>query len=265
MGPKELMYDIPTPLIAGGLLIAMLLATWLGYHIGFRRQNVETEQTRAQSTAVQGSLLGLLALLLGFTFSLSLSRHDARSSSVVAEANAIGTAWLRLEFLEGAAKTQAKVSLLKYTRLRVEAGDVSADQHRKRDAFTANAEETFAQIWSIAAANARDPGGPAAVSLTNALNDMIDALASRNAALDRHVPEVVLIMLFVTFILSGAMLGFSSGVNGTKPATPVYLMLTLIVLLVFLIVDLDRPRRGIIAVDRSAMSDLLASFKAPVQ
>ena len=57
------------------------------------------------------------------------------------------------------------------------------------------------------------------------------------------------------------MLGFTSGMNGSRPATPVYLMLTLIVLLVFLIVDLDRPRRGIIEVDRSAMSDLLASFK----
>lgn len=262
MGPKELMYDIPTPIIALALLAVMLLAMWLGYRTGLRRQNDETEQTRSQTTAVQGSLLGLLALLLGFTFSLALSRHDARSQSVVAEANSIGTAWLRLDFLAGAAKTEAKVGLLKYTRLRVEAGDVSADQYRQRALYTAQAEETFAEIWKIAAANARDPGGPAAVALTNALNDMIDALASRNAALDRHVPEIVLIMLFVTFVLSGAMLGYSSGVNGSKPATPVYLMLTLIVLLVFLIVDLDRPRRGIIEVDRSAMSDLLASFKA---
>ncbi len=257
------MYDIPTPLIAVGLLVLMLLATWIGYRTGLGRQTRETEQTKAQTTAVQGSMLGLLALLLGFTFSLALSRHDARSGSVVAEANAIGTAWLRLDFLEGAAKTQAKVNMLKYTRLRVEAGEVTSDQFRQRDAYTKSAEEAFAEVWALAAANARDPGGPAAVSLTNALNDMIDALASRNATLDRHVPEIVLIMLFVTFILSGAMLGFSSGVNGSRPATPVYLMLTLIVLLVFLIVDLDRPRRGIIEVDRSPMVDLLASFKAP--
>ncbi len=263
MGQKELMYDIPTPIIAVTLLCLMLAATWIGYHVGLRRQTVETEQTRSQTIAVQGSLLGLLALLLGFTFSLALSRHDDRSGSVVAEANAIGTAWLRTDFLIGAPKTQAKVGLLKYTRLRVEAGEVPADNYRQRDAYTASAEEAFGDVWDVAAANARDPGGAAAVSLTNALNDVIDALASRNAALDRHVPEVVLIMLFATFILSGAMLGFSSGVNGSKPATPVYLMLTLIVLLVFLIVDLDRPRRGIIEVDRTPMIDLLASFKAP--
>lgn len=263
MGTPDLMYDIPTPLIAIALLAFMLCAMWLGYRIGWRRQNNETEETRTQTTAVQGSLLGLLALLLGFTFSLALSRHDARSASVVAEANSIGTAWLRTDFLEGSAKTQARVALLKYTRLRVQAGEVSADQYRQRAIYTAQAEESFATVWSIAAANARDPGGPAAVSLTNALNDMIDALASRNAALDRHVPEIVLIMLFVTFVLSGAMLGYSSGMNGSKPATPVYLMLTLIVLLVFLIVDLDRPRRGIIEVDRSAMRNLLTSFQAP--
>ncbi|KIN63695.1 hypothetical protein Z946_2568 [Sulfitobacter noctilucicola] len=257
------MYDIPSPLISLCLLGLMMLAMWLGYRIGFRRQHSETEQTRAQTIAVQGSLLGLLALLLGFTFSISLSRHDARSTSVVAEANAIGTAWLRLDFLEGASKTQAKVALLKYTRLRVEAGKLSADQHRERALYTTNAEAAFADVWSLAATNARDPGGPVAVSLTNALNDMIDALASRNAALDRHVPEIVLIMLFVTFILSGAMLGFSAGGNGSKPATPVYLMLTLIVVLVFLIVDLDRPRRGIIEVDQSPMQNLLTSFQAP--
>ncbi|MCX7561052.1 hypothetical protein OS190_15895 [Sulfitobacter sp. F26204] len=263
MGQNEIMYDIPTPLISLALLVLMLSGTWIGYRTGIVRQQRETEQTKTQTTAVQGSMLGLLALLLGFTFSLALSRHDARSSSVVAEANAIGTAWLRLDFLDGPAKTQAKVNLLKYTRLRVEAGEVPADQYRQRDAYTASAEEAFATVWSIAAENARSPGGAASVSLTNALNDMIDALASRNATLDRHVPEVVLIMLFVTFILSGGMLGFSSGVNGSKPATPVYLMLTLIVLLVFLIVDLDRPRRGIIEVDRTPMMDLLASFKAP--
>ncbi|NNK16633.1 MAG: hypothetical protein HKP51_06990 [Sulfitobacter sp.] len=246
MGTPDLMYDIPTPLIAVTLLAIMLGAMWVGYRIGWRRQSNETEETRTQTTAVQGSLLGLLALLLGFTFSLALSRHDARSASVVAEANSIGTAWLRTDFLEGSAKTRAKVALLKYTRLRVQAGEVSADQYRQRAIYTVQAEESFATVWAIAAAHARDPGGPAAVSLTNALNDMIDALASRNAALDRHVPEIVLIMLFVTFVLSGAMLGYSSGMNGSKPATPVYLMLTLIVLLVFLIVDLDRPRRGII-------------------
>lgn len=256
-----MIYDIPTPIIAAALLSLMLFAMWIGFRLGWRRQSAETEETRTQTTAVQGSLLGLLALLLGFTFSLALSRHDARSSAVVSEANTIGTAWLRLDFLEGVDKTRAKAELLKYTRLRVEAGEVSADQYRQRALYTAQAEETFAEIWAIAAENARNPGGPAAVSLTNALNDMIDALSSRNAALDRHVPEIVLLMLFVTFVLSGAMLGFTSGMNGSRPATPVYLMLTLIVLLVFLIVDLDRPRRGIIEVDRSAMSDLLASFK----
>ena len=263
MRQTELMYNIPTPLISLGLLAVMLLAMWVAYRIGDRRKSEETEQSRSQTTAVQGSLLGLLALLLGFTFSLALSRHDARSASVVDEANTIGTAWLRTDFLEGQARTQAKVALLKYTRLRVEAGEVSTANYRQRSLYTEQAETAFADVWAIAAANARDPGGAAAVALTNALNDMIDALASRNAALDRHVPEIVLLMLFVTFVLSGAMLGYASGVNGSRPATPVYLMLALIVLLVFLIVDLDRPRRGIIEVDRGPMKALLASFQAP--
>ncbi|SFD99990.1 hypothetical protein SAMN04488523_104181 [Sulfitobacter brevis] len=263
MKSGDLMYDIPTPIIAIVLLLAMLLAMWLGYRAGTGRQSRETEQTRSQTTAVQGSLLGLLALLLGFTFSLALARHDARSASVVSEANAIGTAWLRTDFLPAQDQVAAKADLRRYLRLRVEAGEVSADKVQRRARLTQNAEAAFDKVWALASARVQDPGGPANVSFATSLNDMIDALASRNAALDRHVPEIVLYMLFVTFVLSGAMLGFSSGTNGSKPATPVYLMLTLIVLLVFLIVDLDRPRRGIIEVDQSAMRALLNTVKLP--
>ena len=85
---------------------------------------------------------------------------------------------------------------------------------------------------------------------------------SRDATIERHVPEVVLLMMFATFILSGAMLGYGSGVAGARPATPVYLMMTLIVLLVFMIIDLDRPRRGLIEVNQEPMRALLETMRA---
>ena len=103
IGEEELMYDIPTSYIALGLMTLMLIAMVIGYTIGHKRKLSASEEFRSQTTTVQGSLLGLLALLLGFTFSLSLSlslslsRHDARSEAIVNEANAIGTAWLRID------------------------------------------------------------------------------------------------------------------------------------------------------------------------
>lgn len=263
LGSRELMYDIPTYLICLGLLAAMLICMYVAYRLGHARQTRETDESRNQTTAVQGSLLGLLALLLGFTFSLGLSRHDARATAVVDEANAIGTAWLRADFLPEATREQAKTDMKRYLRLRVEAGEVSADQIQRRNRLITNAQSAFEDLWSAAAANAQAPGGPAAVAYAAALNDMIDALGSRDAAIERHVPEIVIMMLFATFLLSGAMLGYASGIAGAMPAAPVYLMMALIVILVFMIIDLDRPRRGLIEVDQSPMVELLESVRAP--
>ncbi len=260
-GPRELLYDIPSIFIALGLLAAMLVAMILAYLIGGRSHRNQSEEGRSQTTAVQGSMLGLLALLLGFTFSLGLSRHDARSAAVVHEANAIGTAWLRTDFLPADLRTAAQADLRRYTRLRLEAAGVSADQHQRRARLIANAEGAFGDLWKQASEHAAVKGGPSAVSYAASLNDMIDALGARDAAIERHVPEIVLFMLFGTFILSGAMLGFSSGLAGTLPATPVYLMLALIVLLVFMIIDLDRPRRGLIEVDQRSLAAVLAGMQ----
>ena len=262
IGSRELLYDIPTPLICLGLLAAMLVAMFIAYRLGLRRRVRESEETRSQTTAVQGSLLGLLALLLGFTFSLGLSRHDSRSAAVVEEANAIGTAWLRTDFLPEDIKAEAKDDLRRYLRLRTEAGVVPADQAQRRARLVDNAEAAFDELWVAAAKWTAGGGGPASVSYAASLNDMIDSLGARDAAIERHVPEVVILMLFGTFVLSGAMLGFSSGLAGTLPATPVYLMLALIVLLVFMIIDLDRPRRGLIEVNQSPMTSLLESIRA---
>lgn len=260
-GPRELLYDIPSIFIALGLLVLMLIAMTIAWLIGRRSHRNQSEEGRSQTTAVQGSMLGLLALLLGFTFSLGLSRHDTRSAAVVQEANAIGTAWLRTDFLPEDMRIEAQADLRRYTRLRLEAAEVSADQHQRRARLITNAEAAFADLWVEASAHAESKGGPAAVSYAASLNDMIDALGTRDAAIERHVPEIVLFMLFGTFILSGAMLGFSSGLAGTAPATPVYLMLALIVLLVFMIIDLDRPRRGLIEVDQRALIAVLAGMQ----
>ncbi|SEK66518.1 hypothetical protein [Roseovarius nanhaiticus] len=260
-GPREVLYDIPSILIALGLLALMLVAMSLSWFLGRRSKLNKSEEGRSQTTAVQGSMLGLLALLLGFTFSLGLSRHDTRSTAVVDEANAIGTAWLRTDFLPADIRASAKDDLRRYTRLRLEAAEVSADQAQRRKRLVANAEAAFADLWEQASTHAATAGGPAAVSYAASLNDMIDALGARDAAIERHVPEVVLFMLFGTFVLSGAMLGFSSGLAGAAPATPVYLMMALIVLLVFMIIDLDRPRRGLIEVDQRPLAAVLAGMQ----
>jgi hypothetical protein len=256
------MYDLPSYFVASCLFAFMLLAMFLGGMIGKPLQAKINEDGKSQANAVQGSLLGLLALLLGFTFSLSLSRFDQRSAEVVNEANAIGTAWLRSDFVSDARRDEVKALLQRYAAIRVGASTVSGADVEARSALIEAANGVFAQLWTLAADEAREAKNPVAMGFASSLNDMTDALASRDAAINRHVPELVLILLFGTFILLGGVVGYSSGIAMIRPGVPVYAMMMLIVILVFLIIDLDRPRRGLIEVDQTPMISLNTTIAA---
>ncbi len=261
MGQTEFMYDIPSYILSFILFLLMLVAMWSGTSFGKRRQDTENEDSKGQANAVQGSLLGMLALLLGFTFSLSLGRFDQRSIEVVNEANAIGTAWLRTDLLSDERRDAAKDLLRQYGQIREETVGVSADDTAGRAELIAKAEAVFADLWVLASDEARDFTNPVAMAFVGSLNDMIDALSARDAAINRHVPELVLFLLFGTFILLGGVVGYSSAISGVRPGVPVYALMTLIVVLVFLIIDLDRPRRGLIEVDQSKLISTVAAMQ----
>ncbi|WP_415921427.1 hypothetical protein [Tateyamaria sp. SN6-1] len=255
------MYDIPTLWIALGLLLGMFGAMFAGRVIG-RRHPARDETETGQVTATQASILGILGLLLGFTFSVALGRHDARSAAVVSEANAIGTAWLRTDLLND--PDTAKDLMRAYATERLRASTIPASLSEERDASLAQAEQTFAALWSEAARIVREAPNPATTAFANALNDVIDELAARDAAIDRHVPEVVLIMLYLTFLLSGGLLGYGSGVSRTRITATALVMPVLIVSLVFVIIDLDRPRRGLIIVDQGPLIATVAAMEQRV-
>ena len=258
---NELMYDLPSYLIALCVFALIVVAIHLGRAIGRRRVQTSTQQSRDQAQAVQGSLLGLLALLLGFTFSLALARFDQRSVEVVNKANAIGTAWLRSDLVSDARRGAVRDLLRQYGALRIDAAGVSAADDAGRAAMVAKAQAVFAQVWTLAADEARSARDAASVSFVASLNDMIDALSSRDAAINRHVPELVLFLLMATFVLLGGVVGYTSKISSVRPGFPVYALMILIVVLVFLIIDLDRPRRGLISIDQSVLVDTVAAMQ----
>lgn len=251
------MYDHPSFLIVGLLVAALLLAIEFGFRVGLRLDQKTNDSTKGQINAIQGSLLGVLALLLGFTFSLSLQRFDSRSQAVVDEANAIGTAMLRAELLPESAREVGVNLLDRYAKIRVAAGEISLDHHRERNAMLADTIALQTALWTLATDAARSEPNPVRTGLfVQSLNEAIDAYGKRNAALDRHVPEIVLFLLFGTFILTACLVGYSSGVSGQRAAFPTYVLTLLIAALVFIIIDLDRPRRGLIEVSQQSLIEL---------
>ena len=261
---KELMYDINAGLIAAVLLAIVLAAIEIGFRVGRRSQGAAVDDdSKAHINATQASTLGILALLLAFTFSLSLQRFDTRSDAMVDEANAIGTAYLRAQMLPSPLRDETQVLLRDYVDVRVEAGHVSIINDTEWAALMAKAGSLQNALWDKArrAAEANPSPVPSGM-FVQATNDLIDSFGRRDAALNRHVPEVVLFLLLGTFLITSAIVGFSGGVVGRRPPLVSFAMVVLIVVLVFVILDLDRPIRGLIVVSEKNLLDLQASMKA---
>lgn len=259
---QEFMYDINSALIAAALLVSMVIAIEIGYRCGFAGKSSADDASRSHINNIQSSIIGILALLLAFTFSLALQRFDSRSEAVVDEANAIGTTYLRALLLPAELRDNARRLLRDYAGLRVEAGTKTLVQREEQAALMAKAAQVQNALWDSARqAAAMDPNPVSTGLFIQSLNDMIDSFGRRDAALSRHVPEVVLLLLYATFLMVGGIVGYASGVSAHRPSMVSYLMVALIVVLVFIIIDLDRPRRGLIEVDQKSMRDLQAGMK----
>lgn len=251
------MYDLNSILICTILLVAMALALEAGYRGGRLRARQNDEPRKQQLGAVQGALLGLLALLLGFTFSLSLQRFDDRSKAVVDESNAIGTAMLRAQLLDASVRPEAEAALREYLSFRVAAGQLALSDEDERGALLARATGLQQALWEQAQQALAVDDRPITTGLyVQALNEMFDSYGQRDAALNRHVPEPVLFLLFLTFVMVSLIVGITSGASGHRPPASMLVMVLLIVLLVFVIIDLDRPRRGLIEVNQGALVEL---------
>jgi hypothetical protein len=254
---KELMYGHSSGLIVSGLFLCMLLFLELGYRLGRRRHVSGSNPGRAHVGAVLAAMLGLLALLLGFTFSLALQRYDHRSQAVVVEANAIEATYLSARLLPIEMRSEVQALLRRYLDVRIREGRLSLAEDAKRDALNQQANGIVADLWAHAErAVERDARPVASGRFVQSLNELIDASGARNAASARHVPEIVLLVMFAAFVLTGATLGYDSGVAGHRPMLPAYALILLIVVVVYLIMDLDRPQRGVIRVSQESLLDL---------
>ncbi|MDX5420237.1 MAG: hypothetical protein LPK09_13575 [Hymenobacteraceae bacterium] len=254
---KEIMYDQNSILIVTILFSLILLANELGYRLGHYYQSKIDVDVKNQTNTIQAGTLGLLALILGFTFNMALQRYNNRSEAVINEANAIGTALLRTNLLPAPLDTLAEEQLQRYIDLRLAvsaSGFAMVTELKKLDDETKKQQH---EIWVTAVKAARiDPRTVTTGYFIDALNNMIDAFGKRNALLQLHVPEVILFLLFIVFIMSGALMGYASGLGKRRTTVPAMMMTFLICLVVFIIIDLDRPKRGIIKVNQSSMQQL---------
>ena len=262
---KEIMYTQSSLLICAILFMCMLIAIEVGYRLGFRIRKRADASYKSHIDALQSSLLSILALLIAFTFSIALQRFDSRSDAVVDEANAIGTAYLRAELLPDAKRDDVRQSLREYLDLRVQSSQTTLDHSAERERLISKANQTLDTLWHYAIEAAEIDANPVTSGLfIQSLNEVIDSFGRRIATIDRHVPEAVLLLLCVVLISTGGIMGFNVGITGRRPSLVGYVMVGLIILLIFIIIDLDHPRRGTIKVSQKSLIDLQKSITASV-
>jgi hypothetical protein len=260
---REFLYGQDSFLIAAALLTMLFAAMATGARIGLKRQPSADEHYRQHVSTLLGSILGLLALLLGFSFSMALQRYEGRSDAVVDEANAIGTTWLRAQLLPAAVQGQVRDALRDYVELRVDAGRISLDREESRQAVLVRSTALLDRLWILTGqAVAIDPGPATSGLFIQTLNDTIDSFGRRDALLNRHVPELVLFLLHGAVLMTGGLLGYSCGIAGHRPSAAAFVFGLLVVAVVFVITDIDRPRRGLIQVNQASLVNLAAEIAA---
>ena len=247
---------LPIFVMSLGLLLG---AAALGYALGRPRQT-EVDPEKSHLVSVENAVLGLLALLLGFSFAMAVSRYELRRNLVVDEANAIGTSLLRSRFLKEPYASQSQAILLRFLDLRFEAARyVDYGQSRGLPAKTDQAEQ---ELWAVVTAAMRQDDK----SLANALfaetvNELIDTRAIRTNALRAHVPGGVVIILHLLAAVTLGVVGYIEALAARRHWGVPFIIAILISVVMALIIDLDRPREGLIRTSQQSMEDLRQSLR----
>jgi hypothetical protein len=251
-------------LFALALFIGMLILLSVGRRIGAKHLASDPKGARTGTGTIEAAVFALLGLLIAFTFSGAVSRFDDRRHLIVQEANAIGTAYFRLDLLPASTQPALREEFRRYVEYRLELF------RELSDARAATAELTVAaklqqKIWSqaVAASHAEGATSSAQVLLLPALNQMIDITTTRTMALQLHPPLVIFGMLFLVALASALLAGYSMAGGKDRKWLHVMGFALVIALTVYVILDIEFPRFGLIRVDAfdQSLVDLLESMK----
>jgi hypothetical protein len=245
------MTAIDSWLLAAMVAVAMVAAWWIGWWIGHRQKKDEAE---APGIKFNDASMALLGLLLGFTFAMSLSRHDQRRQMVVTEANALGDFYTCASLLNEPVRGQLQPVIREYTESLLLPEGYIEDEARWR-----NEQEHQNRMQSLVK-KAVDAGTPVTVPLVNTFNEITSAHIARLAARrDRLQPSVVG-LLFLTALVSMVLMGRHQGATADLRLSGTLAFVVLVCMTIWVILDLNQPYRGAIRVSEDPMRRVLSGM-----
>jgi hypothetical protein len=262
-GESGLGYNAIAFLLILGLFAGMLLMLTIGQRWGQRSLGQETDVVRSRLTGVETAIFGLMGLMIAFTFSGAAARYELRRSLIVDEANAIGTAYLRLDLLPAASQPPLREKFRQYAEARIAAyrvlPDIEASNARAAVAMTLQSE-----IWAGTLAALKEAPPQATIVVIPALNQMIDVTTARATAAHTHTPKLIFAVLLILGLVCSLLAGYVLAYTKTgNVRLHIYAFAVIVTLTIYVIFDLDYPRFGLIRLDFAdqALIDILAGMK----
>lgn len=250
----DVLPDYPLVVIFAASLIVLLTASEIGHYLGLRGTG------EANVATLEAAVLGLLALMLSFTFAMALTRFDSRRDALLDEANAIGTAALRARLLPAPHSAESLKLFRTYVEIRLNITAHVPTPAELNSAIT-RSNEIQEALWlhaksTMAKDNAMVPTG----LYIQALNEMFDDQEKRLTALRTRVPNIVLWALYGIATVAIGFAGYASGLERRRWRLPVYVTTVLVAAVILLIQDIDRPTQGFVAVSQQPMIDTASAI-----
>ena len=243
-----------------GAFAGIVVCLEVGYRLGRRRSE---DMTHEGIGAIEAAVFALLGLLLAFSFAGGTSRLDTRRQLIVEEANAIGTAYLRLDMLAAADQPEMRRLFREYLDARLQVYQklpnlAAAEQEMERTAAIQQ------RLWSQAVTASRASTTPAvAMLLLPAINQMIDVTTSRKVALYTHLPSLILVMLMIVALFSGLLAGYAMAKRRSRSWLHMLVYALVVAVTIYAVIDLDYPRSGLIRLD--AADNALAKLRDSIR
>jgi hypothetical protein len=243
--------QIDSWLLATGTAVAMAAGWWIGWWIGRRQLR---DESASPGIKFNDASMALLGLLLGFTFSMSLSRHDQRRLMVVTEGNALADFYTCASLLKDPVRSQLQAVIREYTETRLSLAHSHLDEPAiQQMQQMQNRMQSFVK-------QAVDAGTPVTVPLVNTYNEVTSAHIARLAALHDRLQPSVVALLFLSALVSMVLMGRHQGASGHKHLAGTIGFVVLVCMTIWVILDLNQPHRGAIQVSQEPMRRVLSGM-----
>lgn len=224
--------------------LALWSATRVGAYVFQKRRHLE-ESEREDFGVIQASTLTLLALLIGFTFSMAISRYDQRKNNEEEEANAIGTEYLRADLLPAADAAKVRTLLRSYLEQRLLFYESRWGWAHEIQAINRRTDALDAELWTAVRAPPTAQPTPIIALAVAGMNDVLNSRGYAQAGWLNRIPLSAWAMMVVIAICGNMMVGY--GARRADASRYLFFVLPLIVSLAFLLIaDIDSPRGGLI-------------------